>query len=146
MPAIRRFALYCAFALLAAVPVAHANPYESVVRAQLEAAKRIAETEGFRRAFDDHYDLLGNSASDRYSFELESGREYIIVSVCDQDCSDLDLKLRDENGNVVAEDELDDDAPVVRITPRWSGKFELTVTMFECSSAPCYYGISVLGR
>lgn len=146
MPTIRPFALSCALALLVAAPALKANEYEAVVRAQLGAAKAIAEGEGFRHAFDDHYDLLGDSASDDYTFELKSGREYFIVGVCDQDCSDLDLTLRDENGNVVAEDELEDDAPVLRITPRWSGRFQLTVTMFACSSAPCYYGLSVLGR
>lgn len=146
MSAIRSFALSCALALLAAAPVSQANEYEAVVRAQLGAVKAIAEAEGYSRAFDDHYDLLGNQASDDYSFELKSGREYFIVGVCDQDCSDLDLKLHDENGNLVAEDELDDDAPVLRITPRWSGKFQLTVTMYACSSAPCYYGLSVMGR
>jgi hypothetical protein len=123
-----------------------ANDYQTVVRAQLGAIKAIGEGEGFRQAFDDHFDLLGNRASDEYTFELKSGREYFIAAVCDQDCSDLDLKLHDENGKLIAEDDLVDDAPIVRVTPRWSGRFTLTVTMFDCSSAPCHYGISVLGR
>ena len=134
-----------AFALAASASAA-ANEYEGVVRAQLEAVKGVAEGEGFRRAFDDHYDLLGNGASDDYTFELKAGREYFIASVCDQDCSDIDLKLFDENDNVIAEDDLVDDAPIVKVTPRWSGKFRLNVTMYACSSAPCYYGISVMGR
>jgi hypothetical protein len=135
------------FALtLALAAPAQANEYEAVVRAQLEAVKAIGEGEGFRHAFDDHYDLLGNQASDEYSFELKSGREYFIAAVCDQDCSDLDLKLFDENDNVIAEDALVDDAPIVRVTPRWSGKFRLNVTMFDCGNAPCFYGISVMGR
>lgn len=130
----------------ACIGAAHANEYEAVVRAQLVAIKSIGEGEGFRHTFDDHYDLLGNQASDDYTFELKSGREYFIAAVCDQDCSDLDLKLFDENDNVIAEDALVDDAPIVRVTPRWSGKFRLNVTMFDCGNAPCFYGISVMGR
>lgn len=123
-----------------------ANEYEAVVRAQLVAIKSIGEGEGYRHAFDDHYDLLGNRASDEYTFQLKSGREYFIAAVCDQDCSDLDLKLYDENDNVIAEDELVDDAPIVRVSPRWSGNFRLTVTMYDCGNAPCFYGVSVMGR
>lgn len=134
-----------AFAL-AVSAVASANEYETVVRAQLEAIKDVAGGEGFRRAFDDHYDLLENQARDEYTFELRSGREYFIASVCDQDCSDIDLKLFDENDNVIAEDDSEDDAPIVKVTPRWSGKFRLGVTMYDCASEPCYYGITVMGR
>lgn len=134
-----------AFALAASAS-AVANEYEAVVRAQLEAIKGVAKDEGFRRAFDDHYDLLGNQANDEYTFELRSGREYFIASVCDQDCSDIDLKLYDENNNVIAEDASEDDAPIVKVTPRWSGKFRLAVTMYDCTNAPCYYGITVMGR
>lgn len=150
MPAAR-FASAPLAALAAALAfsfagAAQANEYEAVVRAQLEAVKAIGQGEGFRHTFDDRYDLLGNRASDEYSFELKSGREYFIAAVCDQDCSDLDLKLFDENDNVIAEDDLVDDAPIVRVTPRWSGKFRLSVTMYDCSNAPCFYGISVMGR
>lgn len=150
MPAAR-FASAPLAALAAALAfsfagAAEANEYETVVRAQLEAIKSIGEGEGYRHAFDDHYDLLGNQASDDYSFELKSGREYFIAAVCDQDCSDLDLKLYDENDNVIAEDALEDDAPIVRVAPRWSGKFRLNVTMYACANAPCFYGISVMGR
>jgi len=150
MPAAR-FASAPLAALAAALALsfagaAQANEYEAVVRAQLEAVKVIGQGEGFSHAFDDHYDLLGNQASDDYSFELKSGREYFIAAVCDQDCSDLDLKLYDENDNVIAEDALVDDAPIVRVSPRWSGKFRLNVTMYDCGNAPCFYGISVMGR
>jgi len=138
-------AALAALAVCASTPLL-ANDYESVVRAQLGAIKGVAEAEGFSRAFDDHYDLLGSGASDDYTFELKAGREYFIAAVCDQDCSDLDLKLFDENDNVIEEDDQQDDAPIVRVAPLWSGRFRLNVTMYECSSAPCYYGISVLGR
>lgn len=123
-----------------------ANEYEEVVRAQLEAIKDVSKREGFRQTFTDHYDLLGNQASDNYTFQLKSGSDYFIAAVCDQDCSDIDLKLFDENENLVAEDTTEDGAPIVQVTPRWSGKFRLEVTMYDCSSAPCYYGVSVLGR
>jgi hypothetical protein len=89
---------------------------------------------------------LGQGASDDYTFQLAEGKDYLIVSVCDQDCSDLDLTLFDENNNEIATDTSTDDAPVVEVSPRWSGKFRLNVTMYACGNAPCYYGISVMGK
>jgi hypothetical protein len=146
MPAARRIPALFAALLLPVAGFAQANEYEAVVRAQLEAIKSVGAGEGYSQAFDDHFDLLGNQASDDYTFELKSGREYFIAAVCDQDCSDLDLKLYDENDNVIAEDALVDDAPIVRVTPRWSGQFRLNVGMYDCGNAPCFYGISVMGR
>lgn len=146
MPVARLVPALFAALVLPLSGLVQANEYEAVVRAQLVAIKSIGEGEGYRHAFDDHYDLLGNRASDEYTFQLKSGREYFIAAVCDQDCSDLDLKLYDENDNVIAEDELVDDAPIVRVSPRWSGNFRLTVTMYDCGNAPCFYGVSVMGR
>lgn len=146
MPVARFAPALFAALVLPLAGFAQANEYEAVVRAQLAAIKSIGEGEGYRHAFDDHYDLLGNRASDEYTFQLKSGREYFIAAVCDQDCSDLDLKLFDENDNVIAEDELVDDAPIVRVSPRWSGNFRLAVTMYDCGNAPCFYGVSVMGR
>jgi hypothetical protein len=120
--------------------------YIAVVQAQLSAVKDVYTSAGFKPYFDDHVDRLGSGAADSYTFQLSAGREYMIVSVCDQDCSDLDLTLTDENGNVVSEDDAVDDAPIVSVTPSWTGKFTLSVLMYACSQPPCYYGISVVEK
>ncbi|MGA7935472.1 MAG: hypothetical protein WCA35_18115, partial [Kovacikia sp.] len=71
---------------------------------------------------------------------------YGLIGVCDRDCRDLDLRLYDENGNLVAADTSSDDTPFVSLTPRWSGQFYLRVDMANCRANYCYYGVGVFGR
>ncbi|NJK61098.1 MAG: hypothetical protein HC918_13870, partial [Oscillatoriales cyanobacterium SM2_1_8] len=114
------------------------------VREQLLGAARLARTGGNRATHDPFIDELGNGGEDNISLNLQEGIEYLIVGVCDEDCSDLDLVLRDDNGNIVSSDTKDDDIPIVRITPRWNARFKVQVTMASCTNAPCRYGIGVL--
>lgn len=91
-------------------------------------------------------DHLYNNGSDFFTVELRRGWEYVLVSTCDRDCSDVDIKLYDENNNLIAEDNKADDLPVVRVTPRWTGRFRVQVRMHRCSVGPCYYGVGVFGK
>jgi hypothetical protein len=76
-----------------------------------------------------------------HNVTLRSGVEYTFVGACDRDCSDLDLQLFDENGNLIDEDLLRDDVPVVSVTPEWTGRFHVKVIMASCSISPCGYTI-----
>lgn len=120
--------------------------YRAQLRGQLAAAEEIYRSEGYRQVMGPEMDGLGQGAEESYSLTLRSGWTYQILGVCDTDCSDLDLKIIDENGNTIAEDQLEDDAPIVEVTPKWTGKFTLEVNMYRCSDAPCYYAVSVFGK
>lgn len=76
-----------------------------------------------------------------HSVTLRGGVEYTFVGACDRDCSDLDLQLFDQNGNLIDQDVLTDDVPVVSVTPEWTGRFSLKVIMASCSVSPCVYRI-----
>jgi hypothetical protein len=78
-----------------------------------------------------------------HNVTLHEGVEYTFVGACDRDCSDLDLQLYDENGNLIDEDLLRDDVPIVSVTPEWTGRFYVKVIMAECSVNPCGYTIVV---
>lgn len=86
-----------------------------------------------------------------YLSEGESARAYPYVSgkyayqftaLCDEDCSDVDLRIYDDNGNLVDSDIATDDLPVVSISPRWSAKFKVVATMIKCSREPCRVVVS----
>lgn len=76
-----------------------------------------------------------------HNITLRSGVEYTFVGACDRDCSDLDLQLFDENGNLIDEDLLADDVPVVTVVPDWTGRFHVKVIMARCSISPCGYTV-----
>lgn len=78
-----------------------------------------------------------------HDVSLRAGVSYRIVGECDTNCSDLDIKLYDENGNLVSSDLQDDDTPVVSVTPRWSGDFRIHVIMANCITDYCGYGVGL---
>jgi hypothetical protein len=140
-----RIAFFAAAALIAA-PAAAANipsEYENQLRAQINRADSLYRDRGYSRVMGPEMDGLGEGANDSYSVQLREGSSYAIHGVCDTDCSDLDLKIFDENNNLISEDTSTDDQPIVQVTPKWTGNFKLQVVMYDCNSAPCYYAVSV---
>jgi hypothetical protein len=123
-----------------------ANGQSQIVRQQVERVDEILRYDGYTRTHDVEYASLRDDASDYYTLDLRKGYTYKIVAVCDADCSDMDLKIYDENGNLIDEDTESDDTPIVNVTPKWTGEYELYVKMYDCSINPCGFGIVVYGK
>lgn len=120
--------------------------YVRAVRLQLNAFRTVLEERGYDKTHEYKIDSLGNRRSDSFTLSLQKGMRYVLVSVCDQDCSDIDVKVFDENNNEVGRDTEEDDKPIVEVTPRWTGQFRIRIEMFNCNRNPCYYGIGVFGK
>ena len=76
-----------------------------------------------------------------HSVTLRAGYSYTLAGACDDDCDDLDLQIFDENGNLIDEDLLEDDIPVVSVSPSWTGVFRVKVIMASCYIEPCRYAV-----
>ena len=139
-------ALLAAAALSPCTAVQASDRYVQQVRDQLAQAERLLGGRGYATTHAERIDALREGRSDSFTFELDAEREYHVLSLCDRDCSDLDLALYDEHGNLIAEDVERDDTPVVKVTPRWTGEFELRVRMHECRSEPCAYGVAIYAQ
>ncbi|MEM1271776.1 MAG: hypothetical protein AAGI08_17135 [Bacteroidota bacterium] len=122
-----------------------AEEYVEQLLVQLDAAADVFEEEGFLPVMADG-DVLEQGESQLYTVTLEEGISYLLLGVCDEDCSDLDLELYDGYDNLISEDDMEDDAPVVDVFVKQSGDFTLKVTMYACSENPCYYGVGVYGN
>jgi hypothetical protein len=118
---------------------------QQVVRLLNQAAS-IATNQGMRRTHTPYIGSLRTGASTNHSVQLNGGTSYSLIGVCDNDCSDFDLRLFDSNGREVAADVLTDDTPVVSVTPRRGGTYTVRAIMTACSSQPCRYGIGIYGR
>jgi hypothetical protein len=77
---------------------------------------------------------------------VEKGLEYRIAGVCDMDCFDLDLFLRDPDGYTVAQDVLEDAVPVIAHVPDTTGEYRVDVTMVACGIEPCAYKLATFAR
>jgi len=126
--------------------VALAGRYQDQIRIQLLGAALTLGFGNYDLAYDPYIDTLDRNRSEYLTVNLQGGTSYALVGVCDEDCQDLDLRLYDENGNLVSSDNSSDDIPVVSVTPSWSGQFQIKATMYECSTSYCYYGVGVFSR
>ena len=88
---------------------------------------------------------LNQGSNTSHTVTLTGGRNYVIIGVCDRDCSDVDLRLYDPSGNNVATDIATDDHPTLQFTAGMSGNYRLQVEMATCSTNPCYYGVQLFG-
>lgn len=124
------------------------NSYEQVARSEVDryGPQFFPSHEGWSPETDVRSGSLPDGGSQTITLRADAGVEYGVVGGCDQDCTDLDLALRDGRGNVLDSDYLSDDYPVVRFRPRTSGAHYLEVQMFECGVNPCWYAYRVYRR
>ena len=127
-------------ALLFAAPAA-AQP--AIIRTQLDSAAVLMGGNGFRLQDDIVSGDLRQGQNEEFELQLEAGKTYIIVGVCDGDCSDLDMALTTSGGDEVDSDYADDDVPMVTVEVQRSATYNLMVRMAACSIEPCAYGVSV---
>jgi len=112
------------------------------VWSQLEAVYGWADGEGYSTR---NYLIgkLDEDETDTWTMTLYGGNEYIIIGACDGDCGDLDIAVLDEYDNPVARDTETDDVPVVELALEEQGRYQIQVTMYDCSVEPCYFGLGI---
>ena len=131
----------------AAAPDAQAqNSFQQQVRGYLTRASQSLVQNGYHADRDAVTGSLNSGARENYMIQLQAGVAYAIVGVCDNDCTDVDLRIWDGNGNKLAEDIATDDTPVLQFTSTTSGQYRVSVEMATCSTNPCYWGFQIFRR
>ena len=90
------------------------------------------------------YEAVGESKPWKPVVQLEPGKEYVIMAVCDRDCYDIDLYASSGDGDTIDEDTEDDAVPVVEFTA--DGAVMLQVEMIECGADFCYAAVGVFEK
>lgn len=130
-------------ALLFAAP-AHAQP--SVVTTQLDSAVTLMGNQGFSKQDEFVTGNLQEGEDSEFELQLDGGKTYIIVGVCDGDCTDLDMALTTASGEDVSSDFKDDDVPMVMVEVAQGATYNLLVRMAACSVEPCAFGVGVFAN
>lgn len=125
--------------------VTASSQFDREIAMQLGLFNMLAKEQGYSITHDLKQGQLSAGDSKGYALELASGTHYRILTACDKQCSDLDARLLDENGNEIDADFSADDLPTLTVTPKWTGQFNLQVKMHSCTASPCHYGIAVFG-
>jgi hypothetical protein len=142
---MRRVSLFLflgAWLVLAAQARAQSQ-WEQQVLDQLRSAGDVLGPDGYSLRGDPHTGTLKNESSEDFSIVLEGGVRYILVGVCDNDCTDVDLRLLDESGQEIDSDYEEDDVPMVEAGPARAAQYTVHVYMAKCSTEPCFYGVGV---
>jgi hypothetical protein len=138
-----------AAAMLALPGAGAAQDFRATVLAQLDAAARPVVQGGFRlepSVFDREavVGALAKGATSMMEVTLVAGVSYFIAGACDEDCSDMDLRIFSADSSTpLAEDTKEDDYPMLTFTAPRSGRYMLAVDMAECKESMCYYGYRV---
>jgi hypothetical protein len=119
------------------------NEYEQQVLDILSEVSGFAMEQGYAQTGDKFVAALEESASGNHYVNLTAGRDYVMVAVCDVDCSDIDLHLYSPDGEEVGADTEPDDVPVIELGHVGGGRHRLEVGMYACSSEPCFYAVGV---
>ena len=137
----------CSLALLAPVSQALAVDHVEVIAEQAARVVTSGERAGFTWSRSQTLTgTLPHGYEKNHRLNLRKGTTYKIAAVCDNDCRDLDLKLYDENGNLIDKDFQSDDIPIVDVRPRRSATFKVVVQMESCREDPCGYSVIVLKK
>ena len=137
-----------AFALgsVLATQAAAQNTYQQQIRTQLQTASTTVKDHGYAADREPMMGSLASAANESMMVNLDGGVRYAIVGVCDNDCSDVDLRIWAPDGTKLAEDIQTDDTPVLEFTATVTGQYTLRVEMAACSTNPCYWGVQIFKR
>ncbi|MEY4878547.1 MAG: hypothetical protein RJB62_15 [Pseudomonadota bacterium] len=139
--------LFAGFASAASAKTMPSNEYEMDVLRSLNTAWRENLYPGYAFA---QPEILGSADALQvrpHEVALRSGADYLIVVVCDDDCSDIDIRAYTEGGAEAAYDEAGARRRLgfasIMLSPLTSQTYRLDVDMFSCTNEPCYYAIGV---
>ena len=124
---------------------ASAQDWRALVMQQLDAAGEAVraggQTDANVLARNQVIGVLEDGGTSYVEIRLEEGVRYLIAGACDQDCTDLDLRLlRGDDFDAIISDVEVDDVPIIQFTAPASGLYLLGVDMADCSEDVCYYG------
>ena len=122
------------------------NTFQQQVRTYLTRAASGVVQQGYSADRDPVTGSLNGGARESMMINLTGGTRYALVGVCDNDCTDVDLRIWDPSGTKLAEDILVDDTPVLEFTATTTGQYRVSVEMATCSTNPCYWGFQVFSR
>jgi hypothetical protein len=92
----------------------------------IDAQASATKTRQSLRGGTEHYDRVRGNAIDVYTIAFRGHERAVAMAVAEGE-HDIDLVVKDENGNTVASDRDSTHIGMCEWTPRWTGEFKLRV-------------------
>jgi hypothetical protein len=91
--------------------------------------------------------LLGkvrNQVETPFRAILHPNVDYIFIGVCDENCQDLNLVLKDLNGQVMTFSKNPEGLPIIAFTPTSEGEYQIIASPGNCSiTEGCNFGMGI---
>ena len=131
---------------LVASPTASGQDLRDYLTQQLDNQEPNNAERGFAHAVGPLAGSLANSRAAQLPLTLRAGQEIRIVGVCDETCNDLDIRVLNPRGEIVAQDVRGNDHPVVDLRAEMFGQHTIEVGMIDCRAPRCRYAVNVYTR
>ena len=146
MKIFKRFIL---FFLMSALLVVTTNGVTYALVSTVQVLKRVViinakiESEGYQVIFI-QIDNIRKGIIDSQTYPLKSGNKYGIIVVGDEDrIQDIDLKVYDQNGNLVGKDNDSENIAMVKVSPHKSQKYKISVSAYKMDHTDGFYGVII---
>ncbi len=123
---------------LVASPTASGQDLRDYLTQQLDNQEPNNAERGFAHAVGPLAGTLASSRAAQLPLTLRAGQEIRIVGVCDEECRDLDIRVLNPRGEIVAQDVRGNDHPVVDLRAEMFGQHTIEVG--------CRYAVNVYTR
>ncbi|GAB4232037.1 MAG: hypothetical protein Kow0032_14630 [Methyloligellaceae bacterium] len=112
----------------------------------MDGVEKVLTGDGFERTHDRHYAKVNKGETEETTLTLNADIDYAIVTVCDDDCTNVDAKLFSSDNRELDMDTISDDFPVLEIKPAQTAEYKIVVSVPGCSARRCTIGIGVYGK
>jgi hypothetical protein len=135
-----------ALALVAGPPASAQPDLRDYLTRQLDNQEPDNAERGFAHAVGPLSGMLSSATTAQLPLTLRAGQEIRIVGVCDQACADLDLRVVNPRGEVLALDTRSNARPVVDLRADMFGQHTIEVGMVDCRAPRCRFAVNVYTR
>lgn len=109
-----------------------------------EALRVSASNDGYRLVGEVKAEDLDDAEETTLTLKADPGKTYRLYGVCDGDCTELSISVRDARGDLVDNTSgQDTDTPVLEIEDFSGDTLSVEVFMMNCSEDPCAFAISL---
>ena len=84
---------------------------------------------------------LADGGEATVSLDVTGAHRAVVIAACDNNCSDLDLRVVTEDGRLIGLDDDEDDTPSVYIDEKKTNKLVLKIRMPSCSASNCSFAV-----
>jgi ribosomal protein S1 len=144
--------VFCAIIVLCSTMLngaATAKPleqYEQEVDTLMQQTIKKVNADGYQLSFPRNVASLNRGAEALKTVLLYPNREYIFVVVCDRNCKQIQLSVKDMGGKNIMSTSDDESVAVANFKPPSENRYQVTVKMEKCTTQSCYFGLGIFAK